>query len=128
MALDYPFGIGPLQFSKFFPEDTHNSFLNAFMSGGWLSGVTYLLLIGVTLLLSLRSQFVAVPWSQASKVLFVTFVGLAAESLIIDTDHWRHFYMLIGAVWGVSIACSRVANANGLVPADAAGELSWNTR
>ena len=23
---------------KYFPEDTHNSFLNAFMSGGWLSG------------------------------------------------------------------------------------------
>ena len=31
-------GIGPLQFHRFFPEDTHNSFLNAFMSGGWLAG------------------------------------------------------------------------------------------
>ncbi len=36
MALDLPFGIGPLQFNRFFPEDTHNSYLNAFMSGGWL--------------------------------------------------------------------------------------------
>src|ERR1700704_5804855 len=35
MALDLPFGIGPLQFHKYFPEDTHNSYLNAFMSGGW---------------------------------------------------------------------------------------------
>jgi len=33
MALELPFGIGPLQFTKFFPEDTHNSYLNAFMSG-----------------------------------------------------------------------------------------------
>jgi hypothetical protein len=127
MALDYPFGIGPLQFSRFFPEDTHNSFLNAFMSGGWLSGVTYPLLIGVTLLLSVRSQFVAAPWSQASKVLFVTFVGLAAESLIIDTDHWRHFFLLIGAVWGVSIASSRLAHTTEVVQADAAGELSWTS-
>ena len=39
MALDHPFGIGPLQFHTYFPEDTHNSYLNAFMSGGWLSGV-----------------------------------------------------------------------------------------
>ena len=39
MALDYPVGIGPLQFRRFFPEDTHNSFLNAFMSGGWISGI-----------------------------------------------------------------------------------------
>jgi len=38
MALDLPFGIGPLQFNRYFPEDTHNSYLNAFMSGGWLSG------------------------------------------------------------------------------------------
>ncbi len=36
MALGLPFGIGPLQFNRFFPEDTHNSYLNAFMSGGWL--------------------------------------------------------------------------------------------
>src|SRR5882724_11838275 len=41
MALDRPFGIGPLQFHTYFPEDTHNSYLNAFMSGGWLSGVCY---------------------------------------------------------------------------------------
>jgi len=32
MALDLPFGIGPLQFHNYFPEDTHNSYLNAFMS------------------------------------------------------------------------------------------------
>jgi hypothetical protein len=128
MALDYPLGIGPLQFSRYFPEDTHNSFLNAFMSGGWLSGVTYPLLIFVTLLLALRSQFVAAPWSQASKVLFVTFIGLAAESLIIDTDHWRHFFLLIGAVWGVSIASSRRVNTHDAVPAGAGGELGWNVR
>ncbi len=41
LALDVPLGIGPLQFSKIFPEDPHNSYLNAFMSGGWLSGVCY---------------------------------------------------------------------------------------
>ena len=38
LALDTPFGIGPLQFAKFFPEDPHNAYLNAFMSGGWLCG------------------------------------------------------------------------------------------
>lgn len=27
MALDLPFGIGPLQFRSYFPEDTHNSYL-----------------------------------------------------------------------------------------------------
>ena len=112
MALDYPFGIGPLQFNRYFPEDTHNSFLNAFMSGGWLSGVTYPVLIVVTLLLALKNQFADVAWSQTSKVIFIAFAGLAAESLIIDTDHWRHFFMIIGIVWGLSIAASRGQGAS----------------
>lgn len=113
MALDYPFGIGPLQFNRYFPEDTHNSFLNAFMSGGWLSGATYPLLILTTLIMSLRSPFAAAPWSQTSKVLLIAFVGLAAESLIIDTDHWRHFFLLIGTIWGVAIATARFENSAG---------------
>jgi hypothetical protein len=33
LALDHPWGIGPLQFSKYFPEDPHNSFLDSFMVG-----------------------------------------------------------------------------------------------
>ena len=48
MALDLPFGIGPLQFNRYFPEDTHNSYLNAFMSGGWITGVCYPALVFVT--------------------------------------------------------------------------------
>ena len=47
VALDEPFGVGPLQFTRlFFPEDPHNTFLNSFMSGGWLSGVSYFTQIG----------------------------------------------------------------------------------
>src|SRR5262249_55656029 len=38
LALEQPLGIGPLQFSTRFVEDPHNTFLNAFMSGGWLTG------------------------------------------------------------------------------------------
>src|SRR6185503_14136685 len=58
MALGLPFGIGPLQFNRYFPEDTHNSYLNAFMSGGWLSGVCYPALVFVTVLTSFRYVFV----------------------------------------------------------------------
>ena len=57
-----PFGIGPLQFHKNFPEDPHNSYLNAFMAGGWLSGFVYLTLVLTTLLLGLRHVFVRTPW------------------------------------------------------------------
>jgi hypothetical protein len=106
MALDLPFGIGPLQFNKFFPEDTHNSYLNAFMSGGWLSGICYPALIFPTVVLGFRHVLVRVPWHATYLVVFAAFVGTVGESFIIDTDHWRHFWMMLGMMWGMFAAAA----------------------
>ena len=29
------------------------------------------------------------------------------ESFIIDTDHWRHFWLMLGAMWGMFAAAQR---------------------
>jgi hypothetical protein len=104
MALDLPFGIGPLQFHHYFPEDTHNSYLNAFMSGGWLSGVCYPALVFLTVILGFRHIFIRVPWQRTYLAVFAAFVGTVGESFIIDTDHWRHFFMMLGTMWGLFAA------------------------
>ena len=104
MALDLPFGVGPLRFHKYFPEDTHNSYLNAFMSGGWMSGVCYPALVFTTVVLGFRHIFVRVPWQRAYLAIFSAFLGTVGESFIIDTDHWRHFWMMLGAMWGMIAA------------------------
>jgi hypothetical protein len=104
MALDLPFGIGPLQFHQYFPEDTHNSYLNAFMSGGWLAGVCYAALVFITVIIGFRHVFVRVPWQQTYLAIFAAFLGTVGESFIIDTDHWRHFWMMMGAMWGMFAA------------------------
>ncbi|WP_284263286.1 O-antigen ligase family protein [Bradyrhizobium iriomotense] len=104
MALDLPFGIGPLQFHRYFPEDTHNSYLNAFMSGGWLSGICYPALVFTTVITGFRHVFVRVPWQRAYLAIFSAFVGTVGESFVIDTDHWRHFWMMLGAMWGMIAA------------------------
>jgi hypothetical protein len=104
MALDLPFGIGPLQFHNYFPEDTHNSYLNAFMSGGWISGICYPALVFVTVIIGFRHLFVRVPWQRAYLAIFAAFLGTVGESFIIDTDHWRHFWMMLGAMWGMFAA------------------------
>jgi hypothetical protein len=107
MALDLPFGIGPLQFSRYFPEDTHNSYLNAFMSGGWITGVCYPALVFITVIMGFRHAFVRVPWQRAYLAIFAAFLGTVGESFIIDTDHWRHFWMMLGAMWGMFAAAQR---------------------
>jgi hypothetical protein len=107
MALDLPFGIGPLQFHNYFPEDTHNSYLNAFMSGGWIAGICYPALVFVTVILGFRHLFVRVPWQRAYLAIFAAFLGTVGESFVIDTDHWRHFWMMLGAMWGMFAAAQR---------------------
>jgi hypothetical protein len=104
LALEVPFGIGPLQFHTYFPEDTHNSYLNAFMSGGWLAGICYPALVFVTVILGFRHVFVPVPWQRAYLAIFAAFLGTVGESFVIDTDHWRHFWMMLGAMWGMFAA------------------------
>ena len=111
MALDVPFGIGPLQFHKYFPEDTHNSYLNAFMSGGWIAGVCYPALVFITVITGFRHIFVRVTWQRAYLAIFAAFLGTVGESFIIDTDHWRHFWMMLGAMWGMFAAAQRYKSA-----------------
>jgi hypothetical protein len=104
MALDLPFGIGPLQFHNYFPEDTHNSYLNAFMSGGWLAGLCYPTLIAITVITGFRHLLKPVPWQRIYLAVFAAFLGTVGEAFVIDTDHWRHFWMMLGTLWGMFAA------------------------
>src|SRR5947209_10160738 len=101
IALDQPLGIGPLQFHKIFPEDPHNTYLNSFLSGGWLSGVVYLTMTLTTLALGFRYVFIATPWRPTYLAVYAAFVGTAGESVLIDSDHWRHYFLLLGVIWGL---------------------------
>jgi hypothetical protein len=120
LALDQPLGIGPLQFSKYFPEDPHNSFLDSFMAGGWLSGAAYLALALVTLAIGLRYVFVRTPWRATYIALYATFVAEVGESYIIDVQHWRHYFLIMGVLWGLVVAAAALRRATPDVAAAAA--------
>jgi len=107
LALDRPWGLGPFQFAKIFPEDPHNVYLNAFMTGGWLGGITYLLIVSMTLWVGLTGALRATPWRPVLLATWATFIAVVGEGAIIDTDHWRHFWLLTGLLWGGAIAASR---------------------
>jgi hypothetical protein len=101
MVLDYPFGMGPLQFQ--FPEAPHNTYLNSFITGGWIAGGAYLTLTLVTLTAGLRFAFVATPWRPTYQAVYAAYIGLVAESVIIDSDHWRHYFLVLGVLWGLMV-------------------------
>jgi hypothetical protein len=106
--IERPNGYGPLQFRHHYTNDPHQVYLNAFASYGWLGGLSYLALVLITLVIGLRTVFVSTPWQPYFIAVMSTYTGVALEGLIIDTDHWRHYYLLLGLVWGFSIATMNV--------------------
>nr|WP_250157280.1 O-antigen ligase family protein [Tianweitania aestuarii] len=100
MALEHPLGIGPLVFGTIFGEDTHNIWLKALMDYGWLGFVSYLTLILWTIAAGFRILFRDRPWQPYLLCAYATLLGHIALGSVIDTDHWRHFYLLLGMVWG----------------------------
>lgn len=100
MAMENPLGIGPLTFGRIFGEDTHNIWLKALLDYGWLGFAAYLTLIVWTLAAGFRILFRNRPWQPYLLCAYVVLSGHVALGTIIDTDHWRHFYILLGMVWG----------------------------
>lgn len=104
VLLEAPNGMGPFEFARAFGLQQHNVYLQGFLVYGWVGGLAYILLLLVTLLIGLRSAMVATPWRLYTITAFATFVGEVGEGMVIDTDHWRHFFLLLGMVWGLAAA------------------------
>jgi O-antigen ligase len=100
LAMERPLGIGPLVFGTMFGEDTHNIWLKALMDYSWLGFAAYLTLIVWTLAGGFRILFRDRPWQPYLLCAYVVFVGHVFLGTVIDTNHWRHFYILLGMIWG----------------------------
>ena len=104
MLLQRPLGFGPLEFGKMFTYDPHNVYLNAFSAYGWLGGLVYPVLIITTLIVGFKTIIIRTPWQNYAIVIFCPLVSTILQGVQIDTDHWRHFYWLLGLIWGLFAA------------------------
>lgn len=100
LAMEKPLGIGPLVFGQIYGEDTHDIWLKALLDYGWLGFATYLLLIVWTIAAGFRILLRDRPWQPYLLSAYVVLLGHVALGTVIDTDHWRHFYLLLGLIWG----------------------------
>ncbi len=104
LILDNPAGLGSQGFEDVFPEAPHNVYINIFVITGWTGGAVYLIVVLCTIFVGLKQVFVKVPWQNYYIILYATYLGVAMEGMLIDTDHWRHYFLLMGLVWGGAIA------------------------
>jgi O-antigen ligase len=109
LIVENPLGIGAQQFATHHhPEEVHNVYLSVLLNAGWLGGGVYWILVALTLTFGIRHAMKATETRPLFLVAYAAFVGVALEGLIVDTDHWRHFYLLMGIIWGL-MSVSHVA-------------------
>jgi hypothetical protein len=101
---DFPNGMGPFEFARVHGLQQHNVYLQAFIVYGWIGGVSYLLMLAATLMVGLRSALAPTPWQPYAVTAVAAFIGEVVEGMVIDTDHWRHFFLLLGMIWGLAAA------------------------
>lgn len=101
--LDLPNGFGPLRFRWIFPDDPHNVYVNAFASYGWLGGISFLALTFATCFAGWRLVMRRTPWQGDAIAIWAVLFVTILQGLQIDTDHWRHLFLMIGLVWGLAV-------------------------
>lgn len=100
MSMERPLGIGPLVFGQIFREDEHNTWLKTLTTYGWIGFVTWISMICWTIYIGFRNLLRERPWQPFVMIAWIVILGHVGIGNVIDTDHWRHLYMLIGIVWG----------------------------
>ena len=100
-----PLGIGPLQFSPHYhQEDIHEVYLNVLLGHGWLGGVAYILVVGLTVIVGFAAALRRGTTQGLLLVALSAYLGTVGEGFIVDTDHWRHFFLLMAIIWGVYLS------------------------
>jgi len=105
LVATHPLGIGALEFGRVYHhEDVHEVYLNMFLNTGWIGGTLYIFLVLTTLVLGVQLVFRERGGDGVSAVLVAAFFGMVLEGAVIDSDHWRHFYLIMAMIWGMALA------------------------
>lgn len=105
LIVEHPFGIGTHTFrDTYHHEEPHNVYLTQFLNAGWLGGLIYIMTVAATLYLGFRTALQRTRLQGPAVIAFASFAGLAFEGFVIDSDHWRHFFLMAGLIWGLADA------------------------
>jgi len=102
LALSHPWGLGPTEFGNFrIREQPHNTYVTVLQAYGWGGGLCYYLLIVLTLWRGISG--LKDPSRRALLIpAIAVYIPLVVQSGLIDTDHWRHYFLVVGLIWGIT--------------------------
>jgi O-antigen ligase len=100
LATAYPLGIGPGQFERVSQISAHSTYVRALAEEGVLGLLVVLALMVLTLGFAARNTVRGVDtYGIGSAALFAAWCGILANSLFVDTLHWRHLWLVAALVW-----------------------------
>jgi hypothetical protein len=97
LALERPLGYGPGLSEILLSYATHSTYVRLLFEVGWMGFGAWLLLMGVSLVWAVYQAFR--QRSLWHEIYFASLLGILVESLVIDTIHWRHLWLLVGLIW-----------------------------
>jgi len=106
VAAREPLGIGPGQSEATFTRAAHNAYVRGFVENGYLGGLALVALMFSALF---NALWVALssrePRRQIAMAVVAASLGaVCVESIVIDTVHWRHLWVLMGMAWTPALA------------------------
>lgn len=119
-----PLGLGPFEFGKHFGEDEHNMWLKGFTAYGWLGGFAYIVLAAWTLAAAAPLLFKPRPWQPIVQCTYAVFLGHLFIHNVIDSDHWRHLFLMYGILWGAIAAEKMMARKRSRMTAGRTAEAT----
>jgi O-antigen ligase len=100
LATKHPLGIGPGQFERVSPISAHSTYVRALSEEGVLGLLVLLTLLLLTLAFAGHNAILGRDtYGIGSAALLASWCGLLANSVFIDTLHWRHFWLLAALIW-----------------------------
>ena len=96
----HPIGVGPGQFELYEPISAHSTYVRALAEEGPIGFLALVSIMLGTLALALRNAAQGrQTFGISSTVLLAAWCGILANSVFIDTLHWRHLWLIAGLIW-----------------------------
>lgn len=105
LAAENLLGVGPGQMENI-TFATHNSYLRPLVENGLLGFVGYILFITFTVF----KCFKLTKYHPVFIVTLASIIGILINGAVVDTLHWRHFWLVLAIPWGFTKLASMNLN------------------
>ncbi len=99
--LDNPFGMGLLEWDRFFEEPIHNIWFSSFVNYGWLAGIAFTLLLMFSV--SITARNFRETRNEALLAITVAWIAVISCAFLHEAERWRHLWLFTGLVWGLNV-------------------------